>query len=86
MSSEQPKLNNSEIENNSTSGEQETRRPADTQPSNEAIQSSSSRQQAMTTTNRAQSATSTLDNCSISSNRNKRRLKKAKSFAAPSSA
>ena len=82
MSSEQPKLNNSEVNNNSTSGESETA------PQQNAMLLNQHQQHTQPNlkmpTNHAPAATSTLDNSSISSNRNKRHSKKAKSFAAPS--
>jgi len=81
MSSEQPKLNNSEA-NNSTSGESQTA------PQNTVMASQPAPVTHTTDIDDADESRApgdvASDNCSISLSRNKRPLKKAKSFAAPS--
>ena len=81
MSSEQPKLNNSEA-NNSTSGESQTAPQKTVMASQPAPATHTPK--LMTPMNPASAATLISDNFSISSNKNRRPSKKAKSFAAPS--
>ena len=81
MSSEQPKLNNSEVNNNSTSGE--SRDCAATERYGFSTSTSTSTTAQMNLTSRTKHApTSTSVNSSISSNRNRPLSKKAKLFAA----